>query len=152
MATMLPLAHLPHIGLSASAFSAAAANDPSWHNLRTETSMIPVWGYIGAGALALGFLGGWTARDWKADSDQLSAQNKAQEAYRASAERLAEQSGRYDALVQTLRLGERSDRTTIREIYRNVEVPGECVVPEPVVSLLNNAVDRANAAATGQPD
>ena len=114
--------------------------------------MIPPFVYGIGGAAIAGILLGWTVRDWKADSDQLSAQNKAQEAYRTSAERLAEQSGRYDALVQTLRLGERSDRTTIREIYRNVEVPGECVVPEPVVSLLNNAVDRANAAASGQPD
>ena len=112
--------------------------------------MTPLIYGIGGGAVA-GLLLGWTVRDWKADSDQLDAQNDAQEAYRTSAEQLAEQSGQYASLVQELRLWERSDRTTIRTIYRDREVPGECAAPDPTISVLDNAVDRTNAAVAGQP-
>lgn len=111
----------------------------------------PLWLYGGAGALLVGALAGWTVRDWKADSDEAEAKEQAFTQYRALTDELADQSLAYEALAQSLRLEERRDRETIREIYRNVEVPAECAAPAGAVSVLNNAVDRANAAATGQP-
>lgn len=114
--------------------------------------MIPIWAYAtgGAGLLLTGALGGWTVRDWKADSDQLEAQDKAKELYEGRVADLAEQSLRYEQLAQSLRASERTDRETIREVYRNVKVPTECAVPAGAVSVLDNAVNRANAAASGQ--
>lgn len=58
---------------------------------------------------------------------------------------------RYEALREQLRTAERGDRETIREIYRDRTIPSECAVPADAVRLLNNAVDRANAAASGEP-
>lgn len=112
---------------------------------------IPLSAYIGAGALLTGLLGGWTVRDWKADSDEAKAKDRAFTQYQAMTEALADQSLVLEYTVQSLRAGERRDRETIREIYRNVEVPADCAVPAAGVSLLNNALDRANAAATGKP-
>ena len=113
--------------------------------------MIPFAGYIGAGALLVGALGGWTVRDWKADSDALKAEKRAQTEYVAAVQMLADQSLAYEALAQSLRASERTDRETIREIYRNVQVPANCAAPAAVGSVLSEAVARANAAATGKP-
>jgi hypothetical protein len=99
----------------------------------------------------VGALAGWTVRDWKADSEALKAEKRAQAEYVAVVQALADQSLAYETLAQSLRTSERRDRETIREIYRNVEIPAECAVPDAAVSLLNNAIDRANAAASGQP-
>lgn len=112
---------------------------------------LPLSAYIGAGALLTGLLGGWTVRDWKADSDEAKAEQKAFTQYQAMTEALADQSLALEYTVQSLRAAERSDRETIREIYHNVEVSAECAVPAAGVSLLDNAIDRANAAATGKP-
>ena len=113
--------------------------------------MIPLAGYIGAGALLAGALGGWTVRDWKADSDALKAEKRAQTEYVAAVQMLADQSLAYEALAQSLRASERTDRETIREVFRNVEVPSSCAAPAAVGSLLSEAVARANRAAAGEP-
>jgi hypothetical protein len=113
--------------------------------------MPPLWLYGGAGALLAGALGGWTVRDWKADSDALKAEERAQREYVAVVQSLADQSLAYEALAQSLRASERTDRETIREIYRDKIIPAECAVPAAAVSLLDNAVRDANAAASGQP-
>lgn len=115
--------------------------------------MIPLWiyGAGGAGLLLAGALGGWTVRDWKADSDALETEQKTFEQYTALTEALADQSLQYELIAQGIRASERTDRKTIREIYRNVQVPVECAVPAGAVSLLDNAVREANAAASGKP-
>ena len=111
------------------------------------------WLQIGGGAALLigSALAGWTIRDWKADSDTLEAQEAAQERYDALAQNLADKSLAYEELAQGIRANERTDRTTIQEIYREVKVPGDCAVPDGVSSVLDNAVREANAATTGKP-
>lgn len=111
----------------------------------------PLMGYIGGGALLAGALAGWTVRDWKADSDEAKAKDAAFTQYRALSDALADQSLAYEVLAQSLRAGERADREAIRETFRNVEVPAVCTPPAAIGSLLDNAVKRANAAASGEP-
>jgi hypothetical protein len=113
--------------------------------------MIPVTAYIAAGTLLAGALAGWTVRDWKADSDALEAENKAHSQFVAMSEALADQSLQLEVVTQSIRAQERTDRETIREVYRNVQVPANCAVPAAGVSVLNNATDRANAASAGKP-
>lgn len=113
--------------------------------------MIPLSGYIGAGALLAGALAGWTVRDWKADSDEAEAKDQAFVQYRALTDMLADQSLQLEYTQQALRTGERRDRETIREVYRNVEVSPSCAAPAGVVSVLDNAVERSNASASGEP-
>ena len=111
---------------------------------------LPVWAYAGAGSLLAGALAGWTVRDWKADSDALEAENKAHAQFVAMSEALADQSLQYEHVAQQLRTAERADRETIRTIYRDKIVPAECAADPRAVSLLSEAVTRANAAAAGQ--
>ncbi len=113
--------------------------------------MPPLWAIAGGGALLVGALGGWTVRDWKADSEALKAKDKAFEQYAALTNELADQSLAYEYTVQSLRAGERTDRETIREIYRDKIVPSDCAVPAAGVGLLNNALARTNAATAGEP-
>ena len=112
---------------------------------------IPLWAYAAAGSLLTGTLAGWTVRDWKADSDALEAENKAHAQFVAMSQALADQSLQLEYTQQELRNGERRDRETIREIYRDKVVSADCAVPDAAVSLLDNAVGRANAAAAGKP-
>ena len=107
--------------------------------------------YGAIGALLLGIAGGWTVRDWKADSDALAAADaarKAQERAIAAANRPAE---RFETVVAELKPLEIETRNTIREVYRNVEIPADCAVPAAGVSLLDAARVNANAAAAGEP-
>lgn len=113
--------------------------------------MIPLSGWLGLAAAGAAFFAGWTVRDWKADSDALRAADEAQARYVALSEENQRQSLAYEELAQDLRASERADRVTIREIYNEVEVPGECAVPDDAARLLDNAIRAANAAATGQP-
>ena len=113
--------------------------------------MPPLWLYGGAGALLAGALGGWTVRDWKADSDALKAEERAQREYVAVVQSLADQSLAYEALAQSLRASERTDRETIRTIYRDKIVPAECAADPAVARVLSEALARTNAAASGQP-
>lgn len=108
------------------------------------------WLYGVGGAALAGAFAGWTVRDWKADSELLAANEAVQAAYVAKAEAESAAAIRYEALAQQIRASERSDRLEIREIYRDVEVPADCAVPDAGVSVLDNAIQRANAAATGQ--
>jgi hypothetical protein len=110
----------------------------------------PLMGYIGGGALLAGALAGWTVRDWKADSDEAEAERKAFTQYTAMTEALADASLSYEVLAQNIRTSERKDRETIREIYRDKIIPAECAVPADAVSLLDNAIERANAATSRQ--
>ena len=110
----------------------------------------PLTGYIGAGALLAGLLGGWTVRDWKADSDEAKAKDATFTQYRAMTDALADQSLAYETLAQSIRASERRDRETIREFYRDKIVPAECAVPAAAVGVLSEAVTRANSAASGQ--
>lgn len=111
----------------------------------------PLFLYTAGGALLIGALGGWTVRDWKADSDQLAAVERANEAEKAAIAATYKSSEGYEQVLADLRPREIETRNTIREVYRNVEVPADCAVPAAGVGLLEDARLRANAAASGEP-
>lgn len=113
--------------------------------------MNPLVLYTAGGALLVGVLGGWTVRDWKADADQLKAVERANKAEKAAIAAVYKPSSEYEKVLADLRPREIETRNTIREVYRNVEVPVDCAVPAAGVGLLDDARKRANAAASGQP-
>jgi hypothetical protein len=112
---------------------------------------MPIWGYIGLGALAAGLLGGWTVRDWKADSDDKAAVEaliKAKDEAHAALDKQAAGFEQWRAAQEPAKL---ETRNTIREIYRDAPpVSAECATPPAVVSVLEAARQRANAASAGQ--
>lgn len=85
--------------------------------------------YTAGGALLVGALGGWTVRDWKADSDQLAANNRLIAAKDAAISAVNKPSSEYEQVLADLRPREIQTRNTIREVYRDVEVPTDCAVP-----------------------
>lgn len=106
--------------------------------------------YAAAGALLLGLFVGWSVRDWKADSDTLAAVERGDKQEEYMERLIGDASAKFEQFraVEVPAAVERRD--TIREIYRNVQVPMECAVPPELVRLLADARQRANAAAAGQ--
>ncbi len=107
--------------------------------------------YSAGGALLIGALGGWTVRDWKADSQQLKQVERAHKAEKAAIAAVYAPSQEFENTLAALRPAQIETRNTIREIYRDVEVPSDCAVPPAGVSLLEAARERANTSAAGEP-
>ena len=103
-----------------------------------------------AGA-ALLFASGWKIRDWQCDAATANSLNKAIKATAAGQTAVNDASAKYETIKQDLANAQNTERTIVREIYRTVTVDPGCAVPATASSLLNDATDRANAAATGQP-
>lgn len=115
--------------------------------------MIPPQALAIGGALAIvaGFLGGWTVRDWKADSDALAAVKKTDQLRDKMQGKLDASADSYERGRAAAGPAQLETRNTIREIYRNAPpIPVVCSIPDDVAVLLENARQRANAAATGQ--
>jgi len=118
--------------------------------------MINRWLVYGIGiALVLGLLigvgAGWSVRDWKADADQLRQAEAARKAEKAASIAVLQPSVQFEKILSDLRPAQIETRNTIREVYRNVQVPAECAVPLAGVGVLEAARQRANTAATGEP-
>jgi len=114
--------------------------------------MIPLPLLAGGAAIALaaGFLGGWTVRDWKADAAQtkafdvlLSTKDKMQGKVDAKADQ-------FETLRQSIEPQRAEVRNTIREVYRDVPVPADCALRPDALRVLENARQRANASTAGQ--
>lgn len=105
----------------------------------------------GAGAaLLVGLFAGWSIRDWKADADTLAAYERADKLRDDMQAKIDAGSVRYEDWRSGATERSIETRNTIREIYRNVEVPADCAPPAAATSVLKERVGAANAAATGQ--
>lgn len=108
---------------------------------------IPIWGYVAAGSLALGFVGGWTVQGWRwsaEDAKRLAAEVKAKDKQLARQNDIATQ---YEADRERVRVEYITREGQVREIFREIEVPSECAAPPAVRELLTEAVASANSAA-----
>ena len=111
---------------------------------------MPIWAYIGGAAFLAGLLGGWTVRDWKADSDALAAVQHTDEVREHMQTQLNEQSTKYEELRAQQGPAQIETRNTVREIYRDKPVSADCAAPAAVGGLLAGNIATANAAATGK--
>lgn len=112
--------------------------------------IIPLQAKLIAGALglALAFGGGWTVRDWKADSDALEAKEDADKARDAAVKLAYDASASFEGERATIHVEAAEARSTIREIYRDVQVPADCAVPAAGVRLLDKAIEATGATAS----
>lgn len=105
----------------------------------------------GAGAaLLVGLFAGWSVRDWKADADALAAYEKAERNREKMQAKIDSSSQGYEDWRAEAEAGRIETRDTIREFYRNVEVPSDCDVPPAAASLLKERVANVNAATAGK--
>lgn len=111
--------------------------------------VIPIWAYGVGGAvlLAVGTAGGWTARDWKADSDALEAKEAADKARDAAVKLAYDASASFEGERATIHVEAAQARSTVREIYRDVQVPADCAVPADGVRLLDQAIAPVGSAS-----
>lgn len=106
--------------------------------------------YAAAGAAAFGFTGGWVVRDWRCDAVQLAAVKKAAVVKDKATAAVSAEATDYEEVRGTITQTATIERNTVREIYRDVEVPADCAVVPAGRVLLENARERANAAARGE--
>lgn len=111
----------------------------------------PLMLYAAGGALLVGVIAGWGVRDWKADADALKAAEAAAKAQDAAVAAVSKSSALFENIAAGMQPLEVKTRNTIREVYRNVEVPADCAVPDAGVRLLDDARINANSAASGEP-
>lgn len=110
--------------------------------------MIPLWGYVAAGSLLAGGIGGWVVRDWKADSDSLAAKVAADKARDAAVKLAYDASASFEGERATIHVEAAQARSTVKEIYREIEIPSDCAVPAAGVRLLDQAIAPTGATAS----
>lgn len=112
--------------------------------------MNPILVYASIAVATAGFAGGWAVRSWKADA----ALSKSYERLIAEKDRMQTKvdaaSAKYEELLAANEPARIETRNTIREIYKDVEVPSQCAAAPALVGVLEGVRQRANAATTGQ--
>ena len=116
------------------------------------TPLLTHWRTIAALFAALAMFGtGWAVRGWRCDARIASIERDAQAARDAQALR-ADRASMAAEIARTANDTRAYEtRTTIREVYRNVEVPADCAAPVAVADSLRASVDTANAGIARQP-
>jgi hypothetical protein len=100
--------------------------------------------------IVIGFLSGWTVRSWRCDAAYSEALEKAAKDKEKMQTKIDNAATEYQQLLATMEPARIETRNNIREIYKNVEVPTSCSVPDAAVVLLESARSNTNAATTGR--
>ena len=104
---------------------------------------------LATGALAFG--AGWTVRDWKADSDELAAKERAEKAQLEAIKQAYDAGAATVAEEQRIVIASGDAQARVREIYREVQVPAQCDVPDAGKRLLDDAI-ASTGASPAEPD
>jgi hypothetical protein len=100
---------------------------------------------LGAVALAGAFWGGWQVQGWRCAARQTEALQQAQKRFERQLARQNEEAEQYEQEREQGRADARERENTVREIYRDIVVPGECAPDPDAVGLLEDAIRAANA-------
>lgn len=114
---------------------------------------IPVtWCLAGALAASVAAFGaGWQVRAWRCDAALSEALQQAEKQRAALQAQVELQSTNYEGERADASVDHTTRETTIRTIYRDIAVPADCAVPDAARSVLQGAIDRANARSAGEP-
>lgn len=118
--------------------------------IKNILSSFSLTGIAVAISFALGAASGWVVRGWKADSAQLTMERKAAKVRAAQDSAVAAQAEGYEKVRTVMGPLRTETYSTIREIYRDKEVPASCAVPPAGTRLLDTSIAVANAATAGQ--
>lgn len=95
---------------------------------------------------------GYKIRDWQCDAALAKALEQAAERQQEMQDELDERARAYEAARDQADALATRRGTSIREIYREVPAPADsCAAPDNVVGLLQDGINLANAAASGEP-
>lgn len=115
--------------------------------------MIPApWAAGGALLLSVAAFGaGWQVNDWRHTAAELKAvkkQNKAEAEARAKVDARAVG---YEADRAAIQQQASTNRTIIKEVYRNVEVPADCEPHADALRVLDNAIGQSGNSRQSAP-
>ena len=112
----------------------------------------PFLPYIAGAALLASAVTGYKIRDWQCDAALAKALEQAAERQQEMQNELEQQARAYENLRDYADGLGASRGTSIREIYREVPAPADsCAAPDNVVGLLQDGINLANAATSGEP-
>ena len=106
--------------------------------------------YGGLALTVIAFGAGWQVRDWRCDAARTAALEEAAKVEDKAEDAVAEDATAYEDTRAAIEQSAVTERVTIREIYRDIEVPADCAADPAAVGVLEGARDRANAAAAGE--
>lgn len=99
-----------------------------------------------AAAALLGTAGAtWQVQEWRHTARQADALRAQQKAFERQLAKANDISAEYETSREADRVETRTRETTLREIYRDVEVPANCGAPDSVRRLLSESVTSANS-------
>lgn len=115
--------------------------------------LIPPWVYGIAAALALAaaFGAGFKVASWRCDAAKLKAVKEAIKQHDRQRAQVHKEASDYENDREQGRVEAADREGQIRTVFRDREVPGDCAAPEPVRSVLDDAIRSANARARGEP-
>ena len=115
--------------------------------------ILPPWAYgiAALGLVAGSFTAGWKVQGWRCEAGTKAAIERAIKEHERQQAQIHNEANQYEQDREAGRVEAGQREATIREHYRTVEVPGACAAPEPVRSVLDDAVQSANARARGEP-
>ena len=112
----------------------------------------PFMPYIAGAAILASLATGYKIRDWQCDAALANALEEAAERQQEMQNELEQKARAYENLRDYADGLGASRGTSIREIYREVPAPApSCAAPDNVVGLLQDGINLANAAASGEP-
>lgn len=115
---------------------------------------IPItWCAAGGLALAVaGFVGGLKVQDWRRDSKDLTALQRATKDLKAAAQQQAATAKAYEQERADAQAQSTIRESTINTIYKDRVVRADCALDAAAGGVLDDAIASANARAAGQPD
>lgn len=115
--------------------------------------LIPPWvlALIAAVALAGAFSTGWKVQGWRCAAAQTKALKQAQAAFEKQLAEMNRKATEYENDREQAREDSLEREQVIRTVYRDRVVPAGCEPDPAAVRVLGDAVDAANARASGEP-
>lgn len=121
--------------------------------MKLTNLVIPPWVRPTAYALAFAgaFYAGWTVRGWYEAKSDLTELKGALKAGQKQQDKIHTEGTKYEQGKEAARVANGARQQTIRTIYTDRVVPGDCSAPDAVRSVLQDGVRSANSQARGEP-
>lgn len=115
--------------------------------------IIPPWAYAAGAAatVALSFGAGWQVRSWRCDAQVAAIERQLAAAVDSQRERLEQAAATAETIRDQADTRLSTDRTVIRETYREIPVPTDCALRPAAADRVREAIEAANRATTGLP-
>lgn len=114
-------------------------------------SFNPMMGYLAAGALVVGAVGGYKVKSWQCDAAYAKVLEKAEKQRQAMQAVIDEKAKAYEDERARADVVSHDRTTTIREIYKTTPAPDSlCAPPPAAVRVLIESIGQPDPASTAR--